>query len=320
MKTLETTRLVIRPLMMNDLESVHQLLDQELKDANIGTDGQLSLEQRERWLQWTILGYEQFSKLCQPPYGERAVILKDTHQLIGLCGFVPCLDHFEQLNDRSPSFATTEFGLFYAISKNFQGFGFATEAAFAMTTYAFDTLHVKRLIATTTNDNLASIQVMRKLGMQLKHNPLPSPAWLQVVGLLNNPSSAKTLKSIAEEYAERIWNQKDLTAISDLLNPQIVIHSLLGDYHGHRPMEDVVNVWLKGFPDLTVKNHSTICEQDLVVIQWRAKGTHQGEFKGIPPSHRPVSYEGVTHYRIKDNKITEYWAYLDMQHLLNQIA
>lgn len=194
MKMLETPRLVIRPFTINDLQSIHQILDHELQDSDFGNEGSQTLVDRERWLQWTLLNYEQLSKLNQPPYGERAIIQKDSNKLIGICGYVPCLDCFEQLCDFNQtenlacqSFTTTEFGLFYAISKSFQGFGFATEATVAMSTYAFEHLHVKRIIATTTYDNEASINVMRKLGMHLKKNPLSSPAWLQVVGILNNP-------------------------------------------------------------------------------------------------------------------------------------
>lgn len=128
-----------------------------------------------------------------------------------------------------------------------------------------------------------------------------------------------TFKNIAEEYADRIWNKKDLSVIEDLLHPKITIHSLLGDYHGQDAMKNVVKAWLTGFPDLSVKNIATVCEGDLVVIQWQANGTHQGEFKNIKPTGKPVIYQGVTIYRINDNKITEYWAYLDMQHLLSQI-
>jgi len=126
-------------------------------------------------------------------------------------------------------------------------------------------------------------------------------------------------KNIAEEYATKIWDNKDLSAINDLLDPTIVIHSLLGDYHGQEAMRKIVEAWLTAFPDLMVKNIATVCEKDLVVIQWKAKGTHKGEFKGIAPTGKPISYEGVTIYRIKDAKITEYSAYLDMQYLLNQI-
>lgn len=193
MEILETARLVIRPFIMSDLESIHQILDNELQDVDFGNEGSQTLCERESWLQWTMLNYEQLSKLNQPPYGERAIIQKDSNKLIGICGYVPCLDCFEQLCDfnqtETPtyqSFTTTEFGLFYAISKNFQGFGFATEAAFAMATYAFEYLQVKRIIATTTYDNVASIHVMQKLGMRLMKNSCSSPAWLQVVGVLDN--------------------------------------------------------------------------------------------------------------------------------------
>lgn len=55
------------------------------------------------------------------------------------------------------------------------------------------------------------------------------------------------------------------------------------------------------------------------MIQWRAQGTQSGEFKGIKPTGKSISYEGVTIYKIFHNKITEYWAYLDKDHLLNQI-
>lgn len=127
------------------------------------------------------------------------------------------------------------------------------------------------------------------------------------------------IKEIAEEYAHRIWDEKDLTAIVDLVDPKVVIHSLLGDFHGTEPMREVVVAWQKGFPDLVVKNSAIICEGDLVAIHWYAQGTHRGEFKGINPTGKFVSYSGVTLYRIREGKIKEYWAYLDMQHLLRQI-
>lgn len=199
MPILETPRLVIRPFFISDLLSVHQILDHELHESDFGNDGSQSLIERERWLQWTLLSYEQHSKLNQPPYGERAVVQKKSNKLIGICGYVPCLDCFEQVSDfdraEKPgyrSLTTTELGLFYAISTSFQGTGFATESAGAMATYAFEQMHVKRVIATTTYDNEASITVMRKLGMRLMKNPLSSPPWLQVVGFLNNPSNNAT--------------------------------------------------------------------------------------------------------------------------------
>ncbi len=129
-----------------------------------------------------------------------------------------------------------------------------------------------------------------------------------------------TIKQTALSYAERIWNNQDLTAIDDLLDDKCTIHSLLGNSHGKEYMKTVVKTWLNAFPDLQVKNTAIICENDLVVIHWQAQGTHLGEFKGIPATHKPISYAGVTIYRIIENKITEYWAYLDIQHIIEQIS
>ncbi len=127
------------------------------------------------------------------------------------------------------------------------------------------------------------------------------------------------VKTIAEKYADTIWNQKDLQVIDQLLHPEIVIHSLFGKYQGRQAMRDVVQAWLKAFPDLAVTTLSTLTEVDKVMIQWKAQGTHQGAFKGIQPTGKPVHYEGVTIYRIQDQQIIEYWAYLDMQYLFHQI-
>lgn len=127
------------------------------------------------------------------------------------------------------------------------------------------------------------------------------------------------IKQVAETYARRIWDDKDLKAIDELIHQNCVIHSLLGDFYGPESMKNIVQAWLNGFPDLVVKNTSVICEQDLTVIQWQAQGSHQGEFKGIKPTGKTVSYAGVTVYRICQDRIIEYWAYLDMKHLLGQI-
>ncbi len=126
-------------------------------------------------------------------------------------------------------------------------------------------------------------------------------------------------KNIAEEYANAVWNLKEIDVIDRLIHPDILIHSLFGDFRGVQAMKNVVQSWLKGFPDLCVSNNIVISENDLVSIQWKAKGTHKGEFKGRTPTEKPVSYSGVTIYRITNGQIVEYWAYLDMQNLLSQI-
>jgi RimJ/RimL family protein N-acetyltransferase len=190
MPALETPRLWVRPFVSEDLEAAYQLLDVDLRDAEIGSDRFEEIGERAKWLQWTILNYEQLAHLHQPPYGDRAVVLRSSGKLIGACGYVPCLNAFEQLpgfhsqRGNQEGLYTTEFGLFYAISPAYHRQGFAAEAAQALVDYAFGKLSVRRIIAETDYENEGSIGVMRRLGMRIFKNPLSTPPWLQVVGVL----------------------------------------------------------------------------------------------------------------------------------------
>ncbi len=144
-------------------------------------------------MQWTILSYEELAKLYQPPYGDRAVVLKPTQQVIGVCGFVPCFGPFGQLlsahaavQDADAHFNSPEFGLYYALSPAYQRQGYATEATKVLIANAFTQLSLKRIVATTTYGNVASIGVMRNMGMRIEKNPSPDPPWFQVIGILEN--------------------------------------------------------------------------------------------------------------------------------------
>ncbi len=188
---LETPRLLIRAFQADDLHAIHRILDLTFSDGSKITD-EAALNERRSWLEWSRLNAEWLPKMFQPPYGDRAVVLKSTNEVIGAVGLVPCFDAFEQIPGLSrgepPSaYRVTEMGLFWAIDPDQQRQGYATEAAQSLIDFAFQQLRVKRLIATTEYNNAASIGVMRRLGMTIAKNPFPDPPWLQVVGVLDHP-------------------------------------------------------------------------------------------------------------------------------------
>ena len=194
MPILESARLRIRPFQPEDLEDVYRLLDVELRQADLRTEKMESMAERAQWLECAVLNYVQLAKLYQPPYGDRAMVLKSSGLLIGSCGFVPCLNAFEQLPGLAaggtpaiPGRYSAELGLFYAVSPSHQRQGYASEAAQALVDYAFQRLGLKRVVATTGYANAASQGVMRKLGMHIEKNPSAEPPWLQVVGILEAP-------------------------------------------------------------------------------------------------------------------------------------
>jgi len=178
---LETERLIVRELTMDDLDAIEEVL------SSIGWE--LPLAERQRWLQWTVLAYEMFAMLEQPHYGERAVVLRETGEIIGAVGIVPYLDTFNRVAafKRAPDApATAEVGLFWAITPAHQGKGLATEAARAIIAYLFSREKLGRVIATTGYENLPSQKVMQKLGMTVQHLEQAQLPDQFVVGVLEN--------------------------------------------------------------------------------------------------------------------------------------
>ncbi|MFM7583648.1 MAG: GNAT family N-acetyltransferase [Caldilinea sp.] len=204
---IETERLVIRPFGIEDLDAIFEILDIASSDVDINDPAAVAEARgdRQRWLEWSIRNDGAFSQLHQLSCGDRAVVLRASNDLIGAVGLAPVLLPFEQLpffrrpgaSAMRPAPNSSEIGLYWEIVAHQRRQGYATEAAAALVRYAFDTLHLQRIVATTTYDNDASIGIMRKLGMTVERNPLPDPLFLQVVGVLENRSDSRDRASVA---------------------------------------------------------------------------------------------------------------------------
>ena len=165
---------------MTDLAAAHRLLDQDAWQT------EKTLAEREAWLSWTVANYGALADLWQPPYGDRAVELVATGELVGSVGIVPSMGPWAQLNDIADGRLSPEVGLFWATAAAHRGQGIATEAAGLVIRHLFDHWNLRRVVATTEHDNPASQAVMRKLGMTVQINTFPTPPWFQVVGVISS--------------------------------------------------------------------------------------------------------------------------------------
>ena len=73
-------------------------------------------------------------------------------------------------------------------------------------------------------------------------------------------------------------------------------------------------------PDLLMTVEDLIAEGDKVVTRWTARGTHQGELMGIPPSGNRVEVTGISVDRIEGGKFVEGWANYDALGMMQQIG
>jgi len=147
--SLETKRLLLRPMLVTDIDALHLIFTDPKVMASFGVE-LFSREQMERWLKRNLDHQDEFG------YGLFSVILKETGMLIGDCGL-------EQMEVGDVKVA--ELG--YDFRSDFWNLGYATEAAFAVQGYAFDVLQLPELISLIRVGNFASKRVSEKIGMKL---------------------------------------------------------------------------------------------------------------------------------------------------------
>jgi len=63
-----------------------------------------------------------------------------------------------------------------------------------------------------------------------------------------------------------------------------------------------------------------LAEGDRVMVQWTFRGVHQGEFHGLPPTGKQVTWSGINIFRLADGKIAEVWDISDRLWMWQQLG
>jgi ribosomal-protein-alanine N-acetyltransferase len=148
-RTIETERLVLRPIEGGDWRAIHRYTSLPEVVRYLPHEAFTEDDAREFALRWS----EQARKSDEWP--EMLVVLRKADGRI--IGHLP----FERF---SPKYRTREIG--WVFDPAYQGQGYAAEAARAVLDLAFGTLGLHRIVATCDPRNRASQRVMEKLGMR----------------------------------------------------------------------------------------------------------------------------------------------------------
>ena len=153
--TLETERLIIRPITLDDLQDFYEMDSQPevhiyLKNQPIKTIDETKVNIDNLLLKYETLGISRL-----------AVIEKESGKMIGWTGF-KYIEEKEAINNR---FDFLDFG--YRYRKETWGKGYATEAAKACIDFYRKNMTELKLNAITHVDNAASRNVLEKVGFRV---------------------------------------------------------------------------------------------------------------------------------------------------------
>ncbi|HEY5001662.1 MAG TPA: GNAT family N-acetyltransferase [Ktedonobacteraceae bacterium] len=182
MTVLETPRLLLRPMHIDDLQAKYEI-DQHPDVYQF--QGFVRLpngEKRGRFLEETREKLEQrIGEFALQGFGMWAVVLKERNTFVGWSGL-----QFYLLEYHTSS--APEIELFYGLSRAYWGQGIIHEACQKLIEYGFKTLKLTRITSVVHCDNTRSLNVAKRNGMNIVDHPSESH---NLLGILNNPSLAQ---------------------------------------------------------------------------------------------------------------------------------
>ena len=117
-------------------------------------------------------------------------------------------------------------------------------------------------------------------------------------------------KDRVREYYEEVINGRNLDAVGDYFADERIVEGVRRGCFSY----------FTSFPDLHVSLDELIAEGDAVFVRSTMTGTHDGEYKGIPPTGRHIATECAEVFRITDGKFVGYWCLTNVAGLMRQIT
>ncbi|ADU51838.1 GCN5-related N-acetyltransferase [Thermaerobacter marianensis DSM 12885] len=145
---LETARLVLRPLTLDDVDDVYRYASDPEVARYTTWEAHRSLEDSRAFVEAQVQAYEE------DQIAPWAMVLREAGRVIGTTGFVAW----------APRHARAELG--YAMGRSYWGRGLMTEAVRAVVAYGFTRMGLNRIEARCIPENRASARVMEKAGMR----------------------------------------------------------------------------------------------------------------------------------------------------------
>ena len=126
-------------------------------------------------------------------------------------------------------------------------------------------------------------------------------------------------KRIVREFNEGI-NNNDRNDLDRTLDKDYVVHNWQDTYYGREAYYTALDEFREVFPDFRVDIVEQVASDDVVVNRIRFSGTHEGEFAGIPATHKKVETTGMAMFKSEGYKISEQWIEWNVVDMLGQVG
>lgn len=132
--------------------------------------------------------------------------------------------------------------------------------------------------------------------------------------------STEINKTLLRRFLE-IWSTGNTAAADEFVSPDLIDHTLMpGLPPGLAGFKMQVGGFRAAFPDLRVSVDDLIAQGDKAAARVTFRGTHRGDFVGIPATGNAITMGAIGILRFEGGEVVEHWATLDLLGLMQQLG
>ena len=137
---------------------------------------------------------------------------------------------------------------------------------------------------------------------------------------VSSGSAEANLALVTESFDA--FNKGETDRLLAVVSPGLVMHlaGLPEPLRGRETWQQGFELMRRAFPDLDAHIDDAVAAQDRVAVRVSFRGTHRGEFQGIPATGREIRYVSHEFYRVENGMIAEEWICSDMASLFRQLS
>ncbi len=128
-------------------------------------------------------------------------------------------------------------------------------------------------------------------------------------------------KTIVRRYYDEVLNGRTVSVLDEIAAEDYVENDPFpGQGNGREDLKRRATGLITAFAPSTFTIEDIVAEDDRVAVRWRCKGTHSGEFMGMPPTHRSYEIAGIDFHRLANGRLAEHWHVVDQLSQLQQLG
>jgi predicted ester cyclase len=151
-----------------------------------------------------------------------------------------------------------------------------------------------------------------------------------VDGKVDSLSKCSERREVSEVNENRAVVRRWIETFNNPYTPQTEVDILAPGYIAHAPglpgpldleaWSQFTSAFVEAFPDLRLTVEDIFSAGDMVAARVSFRGTHRGEFQGIPPTDKQVAFSSIEIDRMVDGKVAEHWFEMDLLGLMGQLG